>query len=406
MLNCNRHRTAGAKLLVVLLLMAALPAWTLGQSKPGAAPEKKNVETKPVEIKEFRIEALDGVKIESEPSPIDAMTAKVLEAKIADLKKKLEALKAVGKGKAAGKKPDGDGIQLNFDEKMLKELFKDLQIQIQQPKKAEKRPEPTPAKPNDYDAKIAELLKQIEALKAAKVKEAAGKNNPRPMRIEFGGGDGILLWTVDPKTGKAESKSADPKTMPRLKIKPAQPAPGQPLEFEFKVVGEPSKEPKYKVIGPDGKEIKGAKVIVVEEKPVPAPKAKPEGKSIELRFDGLKLNAPDIKALSKPIEFKLEGLKFGAPDIKAPGKPIEIQFENAPLNPPALKTRPPATSGVINLSRATYSLPKEKTAAVAAFLKENVKAAVLELKIENDGLTVTTTPEVQSSIAGLIKLVR
>jgi beta-lactamase regulating signal transducer with metallopeptidase domain len=57
----------------------------------------------------------------------------------------------------------------------------------------------------------------------------------------------------------------------------------------------------------------------------------------------------------------------------------------------------------ITLSRATYKLPKEKADALAAFLK-HVKASVLETKVEDDGVTVTTTPDVQHTIAQLVGL--
>jgi hypothetical protein len=57
----------------------------------------------------------------------------------------------------------------------------------------------------------------------------------------------------------------------------------------------------------------------------------------------------------------------------------------------------------ITLSRATYKLPKEKADALAAFLK-HVKASVLETKVEDDGVTVTTTPNVQHTIAQLVGL--
>jgi hypothetical protein len=57
----------------------------------------------------------------------------------------------------------------------------------------------------------------------------------------------------------------------------------------------------------------------------------------------------------------------------------------------------------ITLSRATYKLPKEKADALAAFLK-HVKASVLETKVEDDGVTVTTSPDVQHTIAQLVGL--
>jgi beta-lactamase regulating signal transducer with metallopeptidase domain len=59
--------------------------------------------------------------------------------------------------------------------------------------------------------------------------------------------------------------------------------------------------------------------------------------------------------------------------------------------------------GTVTLSRATYKLPKEKADALAAFLK-HVKASVLETKVEDDGIIVTTTPDVQHTIGQLVAL--
>jgi hypothetical protein len=50
-------------------------------------------------------------------------------------------------------------------------------------------------------------------------------------------------------------------------------------------------------------------------------------------------------------------------------------------------------------------MPKEKAESLATFFKENVKASVLEFKIDGNGLTVTTTPEVQNAIGSVAKLV-
>jgi beta-lactamase regulating signal transducer with metallopeptidase domain len=62
-----------------------------------------------------------------------------------------------------------------------------------------------------------------------------------------------------------------------------------------------------------------------------------------------------------------------------------------------------AHNPTITLSRTTYKLPKEKADALAAFLK-HIKASVLEAKVENDGLVVTTTPDVQQTIGQLVGL--
>jgi beta-lactamase regulating signal transducer with metallopeptidase domain len=58
------------------------------------------------------------------------------------------------------------------------------------------------------------------------------------------------------------------------------------------------------------------------------------------------------------------------------------------------------------LSRATYKLPQAKAEALAKFLREQVKAPVMETKVEGDSLTVTTTPEAQKAIKGLVGLIQ
>jgi beta-lactamase regulating signal transducer with metallopeptidase domain len=60
----------------------------------------------------------------------------------------------------------------------------------------------------------------------------------------------------------------------------------------------------------------------------------------------------------------------------------------------------------IALSRTTYSLPHAKAEALAAFLREHVKAAVMETKSEGDSLIVTTTPAAQKAIVGLVALIQ
>jgi hypothetical protein len=63
---------------------------------------------------------------------------------------------------------------------------------------------------------------------------------------------------------------------------------------------------------------------------------------------------------------------------------------------------PPA----VVLSRTAYRLPAGKAEALATFLKENVKASVLETRLDGDVLVVTTTPETQKVIGGLVGLIR
>ncbi len=62
--------------------------------------------------------------------------------------------------------------------------------------------------------------------------------------------------------------------------------------------------------------------------------------------------------------------------------------------------------GSVTLNRTTYTLPPAKAAALAAFLKEHLKASVVETTVEGGKLTVTTTPEAQKAIGQLIGLIQ
>jgi beta-lactamase regulating signal transducer with metallopeptidase domain len=63
-------------------------------------------------------------------------------------------------------------------------------------------------------------------------------------------------------------------------------------------------------------------------------------------------------------------------------------------------------SAEVMLTRATYKLPTAKAEALGAFLREHVKASVMETKVEGENLIVTTTPEAQHTIAAFIALVQ
>jgi len=57
----------------------------------------------------------------------------------------------------------------------------------------------------------------------------------------------------------------------------------------------------------------------------------------------------------------------------------------------------------IHLSRVAYKLPGDKAKAIAALLGE-VKATVMEIKVDGDKLIVTTTPQAQQTVAELVRL--
>jgi beta-lactamase regulating signal transducer with metallopeptidase domain len=76
--------------------------------------------------------------------------------------------------------------------------------------------------------------------------------------------------------------------------------------------------------------------------------------------------------------------------------------ELAHQSPPRATTAAPVD---VALRRTTYRLPAAKAEALGKFLREHVKAAVLEVTVEGDRLTVTTTPGVQRAIGEFVGLV-
>jgi beta-lactamase regulating signal transducer with metallopeptidase domain len=66
-----------------------------------------------------------------------------------------------------------------------------------------------------------------------------------------------------------------------------------------------------------------------------------------------------------------------------------------------------SADGELLLSRKTYKLEnKAKAEALGAFLKDNVKASIMEVKVDGDSLTITTTPETQKAIGQLMNLTK
>ena len=65
-----------------------------------------------------------------------------------------------------------------------------------------------------------------------------------------------------------------------------------------------------------------------------------------------------------------------------------------------------ASGQTILLTRASYKMPRKKAEILAAFLQDQVKASILETKVEVDALVVTTTPEAQKTVSAFIAFVQ
>jgi beta-lactamase regulating signal transducer with metallopeptidase domain len=235
----------GAKLVVALMAIAAVPAWTLGQSAP------------------------------AESAPAADPQIQAIEAQIKALSEKLEAVKA--------------------------------------------------AKQAEAQKKAAESVKKASEALKEKVKALSEK--------------GIAIQ-LDDKVKAAEG---------------------------VKVIT--AGEGGYKVIGPDGKELKDVKIVVVD----PKTSAQTSKSAPTARY----WVGGDAKSGTYTI----------APAIRATT----------------------LTSGqgsqAITLSRATYKLGKDQASAQATLLG-GIKATVMETKVDGDTLTVTTTPEAQAAIGQIVRLLQ
>jgi len=136
----------------------------------------------------------------------------------------------------------------------------------------------------------------------------------------------------------------------------------------------------YKVIGPDGKEVKDIKIIVVDPKAAGQnPQPTPAVRWVER-----------VTPMTVPV----------AP--KAPQPPAAVPAASGQYS---VRARTVTDSQSITLSRATYKLGKEQSAALATLLGA-IKATVMETKVDGDTITVTTTPEAQAAIGQIVRLLQ
>ncbi len=117
-----------------------------------------------------------------------------------------------------------------------------------------------------------------------------------------------------------------------------------------------------KIIGPDGKEIVGAK-IVINDHMIGNPNSKnlPGGPILGIRLNSGADNTIRVTAV---------------PDVH--DKPS------------------------IALTRSSYRLTKDKADALVQFMRASVKNEIFESNYDSGRLTITTTPDLQKSIAGLL----
>jgi len=87
-------------------------------------------------------------------------------------------------------------------------------------------------------------------------------------------------------------------------------------------------------------------------------------------------------------------------------QPVTAYRDGMPVTSYQIVTVHPGVENEVTLTRVIYKLPTDKAEALSGFLKEHVKAAVLETKVDSDGITVTTTPDTQRAIGQFVALIR
>jgi hypothetical protein len=94
------------------------------------------------------------------------------------------------------------------------------------------------------------------------------------------------------------------------------------------------------------------------------------------------------------------------PTTAAPGNKDSVEYHVIPYVELAYgKATASAPDQPMHLTRATYTLPKDKAEALATLLKD-LKAPVLETQVKTDGIVVTTTPEAQRVVGEFVGLLQ
>jgi beta-lactamase regulating signal transducer with metallopeptidase domain len=230
----------------------------------------------------------------------------------------------------------------------------------------------------ELEAQIKALAAQLEALKSRKAAEAQ-KADALKAKTEALNKAQIEL--------KGKIKAADEKARVGEKVVREVITQGQPA---MKVVT--AGEDGYKVIGPDGKELKDVKIII-SPKPGATAVVKPGAQGVTARTP-MVVDAQTGKVTLVPSVTTNNKFTTASVFLSPDGKNY------------SWTTKGEGAGGqTVTLSRATYKLNKDQAGALATLLG-SIKAPVMETKIDGDSIVVTTTPEIQATIGQIVRLVQ
>jgi hypothetical protein len=241
----------------------------------------------------------------------------------------------------------------------------------------------------ELEAKLQALLAEIKAMRSGSATPTAGVKTEEMKIIQAR----IIADPAHKEGGKPVKVVVDPATVKPgegKKIAIAQvKKPGESKEGEKTVTvtvvepkpGEKTVEGKRFAVGHavGGKEGEKRVIVTVD----------PKTGEHKVLVNDVEVKGPEAKAL-----FQSKIGQFNWKEFTPPNMPRVWEFFHA------------HGGDSTTLTRVIYGLAPDKAKALESFLKENAKAKVLEMKLDGDKLTVTTTPDVQATIGGIVRLMQ
>lgn len=348
-------------LAVGVLALIAVPGWTLGQTpadKPADPGVIGNIEVvvrdgADVAAGDILLDLLvdaDDVKAQPPGSARDKKLAE-LEVKIQALLKEIQAMKAEKEG--------GDKVRGRVADTYKRKIAE-----------AEKEGDLARAKEAEAVARAKEMEQRARLqAEAARAQAEAARDQAERARREL---ERALEFMKKKAVDESSKRTKDGTDIARAKI-----------ELE-RALGELKRK-----VDDTGKSVKESAEIAMAKKELERALADLGKKA----GDASKTAAADLLRLARMKEELGEKLKAETAD--------KLKIELAEKMRSAGPSRRDGSQ-----SRASYTLPEGKAKALAAFVKEHLKATVTEISLDGDKLTVTTTPEGQRAIGQLVELMR
>jgi beta-lactamase regulating signal transducer with metallopeptidase domain len=227
----------------------------------------------------------------------------------------------------------------------------------------------------------------------------------------------VLLALIVLPAWSLGQPAPQPKTEPTPAAPAPQPAQAGPtptaLDYGYPVTKQPATEPTRPVKPASGEDNLPAPAVA-QFTPPAQPGATPASadrdrrlRELEDKLEALLREIKDLRGGSPTASTPLPAAGPKVPSIPAPGTVTAPNpfVDGKAWTPAPARPREENPNATVTLSRATYKLPKDKAEALSTFLRDHVKASVVETKVEGENIIVTTTPEAQHVIGQFVALI-